>query len=63
MHFLVALPVAVAALGLLWCITFLHDRLGARYVRGERIGAWVLPVAVLAGLAGAEFVVLWVHQL
>ncbi|MFG2811839.1 hypothetical protein [Streptomyces sp. NPDC048410] len=62
-HILVALPVAIAALGLLWCIAYLHDRLEARFVRGERIGAWVLPVAVLACLAGAEFVVLWVHQL
>lgn len=62
-HFAVGLPVAAAGLALLWCITYLHDRLGARFVRGERTGAWVLPVALLACVGGAVFVVAWVHQL
>lgn len=51
--------VAAAGLALLWCVAYLDDRLGARFVRGERTGAWVL----LACAAGAVFVVAWVHQL
>ncbi|MFD4728796.1 hypothetical protein ACPCI1_16025 [Streptomyces seoulensis] len=62
-HFAVGLPVAAAGLALLWCVAYLDDRLGARFVRGERTGAWVLPVALLACAAGAVFVVAWVHQL
>ncbi|WP_330237070.1 hypothetical protein [Streptomyces sp. NBC_00566] len=62
-HFAVGLPVAVGGLALLWCVASLHDRLGARVVRGERTGVWVPPVALLACAAGAVFVVAWVHQL
>lgn len=62
-HFAVGLPIAVAALALLWSIAGLHDRLGARFVRGERTGVWVLPTALLACAGGAVFVVAWLHQI
>jgi hypothetical protein len=62
-HFAVGLPMALAALALLWSVAHLHERLGARIVRGERIAAWVAPTALLACVAGALFVVAWVHQI
>lgn len=62
-HFAVGLPCALAAAALLWSITALHDRLGARFLRGEPAGAWVLPTALLACAGGAMFVVAWVHQI
>ncbi|WP_166023381.1 hypothetical protein [Streptomyces chilikensis] len=62
-HFAVGLPIAVAALALLWAVAALHDRLGARFVRGERIGAWVLPAALPACAGGVVFVVAWLRQM
>ncbi|MEU9581158.1 hypothetical protein [Streptomyces chilikensis] len=62
-HFAVGLPIAVAALALLRAVAGLHDRLGARFVRGERIGAWVLPAALPACAGGVVFVVAWLRQM
>ncbi|MFD8673558.1 hypothetical protein ACFV1A_10805 [Streptomyces seoulensis] len=62
-HSALGLPVAAAGPALLWCVAYLDDRLGARFVRGERTGAWVLSAALLACGAGAVFVVACAHQL
>ncbi|MFD8808566.1 hypothetical protein [Streptomyces sp. NPDC059597] len=62
-HFLISLPVVAGGLGLLWFVAYLHDRLGARFVRGERTGAWALPVALLLSAGAVVFVVAWTHQL
>lgn len=61
-HFAISLPFSAASLALLWLIAQLHQRLGARFLRGERTGAWVLPTALLACTGGAMFVVAWSHQ-
>src|SRR5262249_34823761 len=47
-HFGIGLLSAAAGLALLWCIAQLHRKLGARWLRGERTGAWVVPTAVMA---------------
>ncbi|MEU6241922.1 hypothetical protein [Streptomyces sp. NPDC047024] len=62
-HFLASLPVVAGALGLLWFIAHLDDRLGARFVRGERTGAWALPAALLLSAGAVVFVIAWIHQL
>ncbi|MFJ6542773.1 hypothetical protein ACIQMP_19305 [Streptomyces sp. NPDC091385] len=62
-HFLLSLPVVAGGLGLLWFIARLHDRLGARFVRGERTGAWALPVTLLLSAGAVVFVIAWTHQL
>ncbi|WP_018548729.1 hypothetical protein [Streptomyces sp. LaPpAH-108] len=62
-HFLLSLPVVAGGLGLLWFIAGLDDRLGARFVRGERTGAWALPVALLLSAGAVVFVIAWTHQL
>ncbi|MEW2133931.1 hypothetical protein [Streptomyces sp. NPDC005435] len=62
-HFLASLPVVAGALGLLWFIAHLDDRLGARFVRGERTGAWALPAALLLPAGAVVFVIAWIHQL
>jgi hypothetical protein len=61
-HFGIGLLFAVAGLALLWFIAQLHHRLGARWLRGERIGAWVLPTALLTAAAGVLIAVAWLHQ-
>jgi hypothetical protein len=61
-HFGIGLLFAAAGLALLWFIAQLHHRLGARWLRGERTGAWVLPTALLAAVAGVVIVVAWLRQ-
>ena len=61
-HFGIGLLLAVAGLALLWSIAQLHHRLGARWLRGERIGAWVMPTALLTAAAGVVIAVAWFHQ-
>jgi hypothetical protein len=61
-HFGIGLLFAAAGLALLWCIAQLHRKLGARWLRGERTGAWVVPTAVLAAAAGVVLVLAWLHQ-
>jgi hypothetical protein len=61
-HFGIGLLFAAAGLALLWCIAQLHRKLGARWLRGEPTGAWVVPTALLAAAAGAVLVLAWLRQ-
>src|SRR5262249_37204344 len=61
-HFGIGLLSAAAGLALLWGIAQLHRKLGARWLRGERTGAWVVPTAVMAAAAGVVLVLAWLHQ-
>lgn len=61
-HFAVGTPFAFVAAGLLYGVSALRLRLTAP-LRGDRRARWVLPVVLLAGAAGALFVVAWVRQL
>src|SRR5262249_52471148 len=61
-HFGIGLLFAAAGLALLLCIAQLHRKLGARWLRGERTGAWVVPTAVIAAAAGVVLVLAWLHQ-
>jgi hypothetical protein len=61
-HFAVSVPLAAVATTLLYGLTCLHHRTTGP-LRGVRRPRWALPVALLSGVAGALFVVAFLHQL
>ena len=61
-HFLVGVPFALAGLAALSGLALLHRRWTA-HLAGERGGAWVVPVALLACGAAALLFVAWLHQI
>ncbi|MFF0428330.1 MULTISPECIES: hypothetical protein [unclassified Streptomyces] len=61
-HFLVALPFAAAALGVLWLLNRLHARL-AGGMWGLRVGPWPALALLGSSVAGTVFVIAWIHQL
>jgi hypothetical protein len=61
-HFLVALPIAGAAVVLLAGIAALHGRLST-VLAGRRPAAWVLVVALVAPLPAVAFFIAWLHQI
>ncbi|MEU4219714.1 hypothetical protein [Actinoplanes sp. NPDC026623] len=61
-HFLVGVPMAVAALAALAGIAAVHQRL-TRSLDGPRPAGWVIAVTLLVPLLATVLVVLWTHQL
>ncbi|MET0493180.1 MAG: hypothetical protein ABW000_08630 [Actinoplanes sp.] len=61
-HFLLALPMAAAALLVLVGIAAVHRRLTEGLAGGGR-APWVIPVAVAIPLPAAVFFVAWLHQI
>jgi hypothetical protein len=62
MHFLVAVPIAVVGLLVLRGIALLHLR-WSRRLDDPSTGRWVLPVIVLACLAGTALFIAWTRQI
>ena len=61
-HFLVGVPMGVAALAALMGIAAVHHRLTGALDRA-RLAAWAVPVTLVLAVAAVGFVVLWTHQL
>lgn len=61
-HFLIGTPMAVAGLLALIGIAAVHQRLTLA-LDGKRGAAWLVPATLLISLAGAAFLIAWLHQL
>ncbi|RSM51120.1 hypothetical protein DMB66_42885 [Actinoplanes sp. ATCC 53533] len=61
-HFLIGLPMAVAALLLLAGIAALHARL-TTMLTGRRPAPWVLAVALVLPVPAVALFIAWLHQI
>ncbi len=61
-HFLVGVPIMLAALGAATGLAALHRRL-TRWMDERPTGRWLIPVTLLIGLAGGLLFVAWLRQI
>lgn len=61
-HFAISVPIAIAAVVVMAGIAGLHRRL-SRWVRGERLGWWPMPVSLVICAAAVVFFIAWLSQI